>query len=405
MTITLTPGSLIWRGAVAMILIVAQLPLALASSIEADLNAVGSTFAQKNAMESVLITTEDGRDVWRSKSELELNGASTIKLMTALAVLKRLGPDYRFSTQIVYAGTVNPQTGTLHGDLYFRGNDPTLTRAGIQQLTNSLRQAGIQRVEGNIYVEPQFCLNRKSSAAARRSLSAILNPPIQFHRRQRKQQQQQQQQTTTLLPFSGTVKVQSPPTSVTTAVTAAVDSTPLRQILKSMLTSSDNYMAERLGHVVGSAKGLSRIMQHEYGLSKKLRLATTSGLGINRVTASDLEKVIRALVEELARHKLTPDAIMAVGGSEGTLRRRFDDCEGSVIAKTGTLIQTDRGASALAGILRTVNGGTHYFVILHQRGSVGIFKKREDLIVQTFQHLHGGATRFAFLPPDSIGNS
>ncbi len=401
MSNTLIPRSLLWRGAVAMVFIVAQLPHALASSIEADIP-VGSTFTQKNAIESVLISTQDGRDVWRSQPELELNGASTIKLMTALAVLKKFGPDYRFTTQIIYVGTVNPQTGTLHGDLYLRGNDPTLSLSGIQRITSSLHQAGIQRVEGNIYVETQFCLDRKSSAAARRLLSAVFNPPKRFHRDPKKQLRP------TLLPFSGAVEVQSPPATVATNATTevtVVDSSPLRQILKNMLTSSDNYMAERLGILVGSAKGLSRIMQHEYGLSKKLKLATTSGLGVNRVTASDLEIVLRALVEELACHSLTPDAIMAVGGLEGTLKRRFDDCEGSVIAKTGTLIQTDRGASALAGILRTVNGGTYYFVILHQRGSVGMFKKREDFIVQTFQNLHGGPKRFAFLPTDILSNS
>lgn len=411
------------RGSVVMAFIVAQLfpvttfasPVAKHPSARElavtndeiapdDLNAVGSTFAQKNSMESVLITTEDGRDVWRSQSELELNGASTIKLMTALAVLKKLGPDYRFPTKITYRGTVDPQTETLHGDLYILGNDPTLSRVDIKQLTSALNQAGIRQVVGNVYVEPQFCLDRQDSGAARRSLGTVFNPPKRSRKKRKRRKVEHQPQAPALLPVRGSIKVLKSAPPPTTAVTS-VDSASLRQILKGMLTSSDNYMAERLGILVGSASGLTRIMRQDYGLSAKLKLSTTSGLGVNRVTASDLEKVVRALVAELTSHNLTPDAIMAVGGEEGTLRRRFYGSEGSVIAKTGTLIQTDRGASALAGILHTANGETYYFVILHQRGSVGIFKKRENLIVESFQNLHGGAARFSFLPDRDIAKS
>ena len=60
--------------------------------------------------------------------------------------------------------------------------------------------------------------------------------------------------------------------------------------------------------------------------------------------------ILRALRTELARHKLVPSDILPVAGIDpGTLEDRYTSPQqrGSVIAKTGTLISTDRGASSL----------------------------------------------------------
>lgn len=350
--------------------------------------------------ESVLITKEDGQTVVNSNPELALNGASTIKLLTALAVLKSFGPTYQFSTTVLIQGTVDTQTETLHGDIYIQGHDPTLSRERLAHLEELVRQSGIQRVVGNLYVEQQFCLDRQCSDSARRSLIATVHPAKP---RTKRTSASAQPTARPVLIVNGNIKVlTSIPAAAKSSTLAAVSSVPLKQILKTMLTFSDNYLAERLGSLIGAAKGLMRVMREQFGLSSSLKLATTSGLGVNRITTGDLEKVLRSLIALLAKANLTPDSIMAVGGLEGTLRNRFTDNPGTVIAKTGTLHRTDRGVSALAGMMRTANGTTFFFVILHQHGATVAFKRQEESFLRSFQNLHGGPARFSFLPAANI---
>ena len=70
-------------------------------------------------------------------------------------------------------------------------------------------------------------------------------------------------------------------------------------------------------------------------------------------------KIYRELRAELKKHGLSPAAIMPVAGIDpGTLEDRFTGLawRGSVIAKTGTLVRTDGGASSLVGQMQAANG-------------------------------------------------
>ena len=108
-------------------------------------------------------------------------------------------------------------------------------------------------------------------------------------------------------------------------------------------------------------------------------------------------KIFRALRTELQKHKLTPAAIMPVAGIDpGTLEDRFTGIawRGSVIAKTGTLIRTDGGASSLVGQMRAANGEELLFVIMNQRGSVWRFRENQDYLVMLVQNTRGGPKAF-----------
>ena len=132
-----------------------------------------------------------------------------------------------------------------------------------------------------------------------------------------------------------------------------------------------------------------------------VRLSSTSGLGVNRLSARNMMKVYRALVEELAGHRLKPSDILPVAGVDpGTLQRRFEyhPARGSIIGKTGTLIRTDGGASALVGQLRTRAGGTLYFVIFNQRGSVARFREQQNRLLFDLQIARGGPAPFQYVP-------
>lgn len=84
---------------------------------------------------------------WRAKQSM--NPASTIKLLTTLAALDLLGPQYRWNTNLYTDGQI--KNGLLKGNLYLRGSgDPKLVPEELEQMMKSLRDLGIQRIDGNL---------------------------------------------------------------------------------------------------------------------------------------------------------------------------------------------------------------------------------------------------------------
>lgn len=78
--------------------------------------------------------------------------ASTMKVVTALAALLQLGPDYRFHTTLETKGAVS--SGTLNGDLVARfGGDPTLTRQDLRNMVAVLKKQGVQHIDGNLVID------------------------------------------------------------------------------------------------------------------------------------------------------------------------------------------------------------------------------------------------------------
>ena len=81
-------------------------------------------------------------------------------------------------------------------------------------------------------------------------------------------------------------------------------------------------------------------------------------------------KIFRALRQELRKHRLSTTDIMPVAGiDQGRWRLASPNLpyRGSVIAKTGTLVRTDGGASSLVGQMKTASGATLLFVIMNRR--------------------------------------
>lgn len=78
--------------------------------------------------------------------------ASTQKVITALAALLQLGPDFRFTTTLESKGHVN--NGVLKGDLVARfGGDPTLKRQDIRNMVAVLKKSGVQQIDGNVLID------------------------------------------------------------------------------------------------------------------------------------------------------------------------------------------------------------------------------------------------------------
>jgi len=200
--------------------------------------------------------------------------------------------------------------------------------------------------------------------------------------------------------ISGDVQVGSAPPDAVPLLTHK--SSKLVDVLKVLLCYSNNFMAERIGENVGGPQAVSATLADKLKIdANEIALSSTSGLGINRVTPRAMMKILRALSDELRKHNLSLSDILPVAGIDpGTLEDRYTDAmeRGSVIAKTGTLVHTDGGASSLVGEMKTKSGRVVLFVILNQHGNVPRFRHNQDGIVNAIQNALGGPAPFDYRP-------
>lgn len=87
---------------------------------------------------------------WRESEPM--NPASTMKVLTTLAGLDILGPQYRWRTKIFTDGVI--RQGTLQGNLYLQGSgDPKLIPEELAKLMREIQALGIQKIDGNLFFD------------------------------------------------------------------------------------------------------------------------------------------------------------------------------------------------------------------------------------------------------------
>lgn len=354
----------------------------------------------------ILVETVDGEPVIESGSKLTYNPASNVKIATTYAILKTFGPEYRFATSVWTDGSYEESTGTIHGNLYVSGRDPVFGYEHAIALAQELNRMGIRNIQGDLVVTDNFAMNystasSRSSQSLFKTFNSATRPAVAANDWKSHLINVGQLSATTLeapsVVFSGNVYVQSMPSNA--KLLFSHESTTMREIVKAMMCYSNNFLAERLGDMVGGPYAVARIVQQSTGVAPgEFYLQTASGLGTNRVTPAAMMKLLRVLRADLSRYRMTFADIMPVAGiDKGTLENRFDTdfSVGSVIGKTGTLGNTDGGVSALAGEMNT-RGGRLLFVIFNQRGSVSRFRGFQNNYISTIQGQFGGAAAISY---------
>lgn len=356
----------------------------------------------------ILVETENGRLITQNFADVPLNPASNIKLATALASLKMFGAKYRFPTNVSITGTVDLATGTLDGDLIIDGRDPSFNSEHAIAIAHALNERGIRIVRGDLIVSPGFAMEFNSSASASASR---LRTTMDANRRSAAATRAWQtylinSNRPNLLAVAPNVTIlgqtsfEAPPSLTTKLFTH--ESVPLKDILKVLLSYSNNFMAEKVGDAVGGSEAVEQICINETkSLPQEIQLASSSGLGMNRVTPRAMMRIYRSLVAVLTKNGLTVGDILPVAGVDpGTLQNRFNfgNARGSVIAKTGTLPSTDGGVSTLVGQMKTQKGEVLYFVIFNHRGNVNRFRTYQNQYVAYMQNIFGGAASFVYQP-------
>jgi D-alanyl-D-alanine carboxypeptidase/D-alanyl-D-alanine-endopeptidase (penicillin-binding protein 4) len=359
-------------------------------------------------LQGVLAETVDGATVAAQSIDEKFNPASSVKLATALVALQDLGPDHRFLTSVWAAGTIDKTNGTLTGDLIITGRDPSFHYEHAVMLAKELNALGIRTVKGNLIVAPGFTMNFDWSAkhsgeefrdtfdAARRSTSATR---AWIDERTLVTDNQSLSSVPSVL-ITGDIQVGNAPVGAIPLL--AHKSSKLVDVLKALLCYSNNFMAERIGESVGGPQTIRAALVDKLKINPdEVIMASASGLGVNRFTPRAMMTILRGLREELQKHKLSLSDILPVAGIDpGTLEDRYTDPSerGSVIAKTGTLVRTDGGASSLVGQMKTKSGRVVLFVILNQHGNVLRFRQNQDGIVAAIQNTLGGPAPFDYRP-------
>ena len=359
-------------------------------------------------LQGVLVETLDGKSVAIQSADETFNPASAIKLATALFTLRTFGPDHRFTTGIWTTGPLDKATGTLNGNLYISGRDPSLHYEHGVMIARQLNLLGIRTVTGNLIVAPGFTMNFNWSArSSGEQLYDTLDSSLRSAEATRAWLYERSVlgdkaslQSVPSVAVMGDVEVNA--VAMDAKLRLTQKSSKLVDILKVMLCYSNNFMAERLGDSVGGLQSVRRQLVSSLGISSnELVMSSLSGLGVNRITPRSMMKILRSLRDELRKNRLSLADILPVAGIDpGTLEDRFTGLawRGSVIGKTGTLIRTDGGASALVGQMKTGTGETLLFVIMNRQGSVLRFRANQDYLVMQIQNSRGGPKAFDYKP-------
>jgi D-alanyl-D-alanine carboxypeptidase/D-alanyl-D-alanine-endopeptidase (penicillin-binding protein 4) len=100
----------------------------------------------------VVLPADGGEPTVSWNAARPMSPGSLIKLVTAYAALRALGPAYRWRTEAL-AGTAL-RDGALAGDLYLRGaGDPSLTVEQLWLLAKQLRAAGLRHIAGDLVLD------------------------------------------------------------------------------------------------------------------------------------------------------------------------------------------------------------------------------------------------------------
>ena len=310
--------------------------------------------------------------IFRHNERQLMRPASTMKVITAITALNRLGGSYQFKTDLCYTGRVD--SCTLRGDIYCVGGfDPRFNNDDLRAFVEGIRKMGIDTIRGSIYADKSM---KDKDPYGEGWCWDDDNPTLYPLLLSRKDQ---------LLPkfysdlreagiyLTGSLGEKRKPEESNCIVRRfhTID-----QVLMRMLKESDNLYAESMFYQIAastgnhpatakSARALIKQLVNKIGLDgSRYQFADGSGLSLYNYVSAELEvKLLRyAYHDQNIYNHLLP--ALPIAGTDGTLRKRMTGAftRGNVHAKTGTVT----GISSLCGYLTAANGHHLCFSIINQ---------------------------------------
>lgn len=298
--------------------------------------------------------------------------ASTMKLLTAITALDRLGGSYQFKTQLKYTGKI--EEGVLQGDVYCVGGmDPRFNNDDMRAFVSSLQDMGVDTIRGSIYADRSMKdADLLGEGWCWDDDNPVLSPLVFARKDGFMDRFVDRLKDAGIVLETDTPQVKRCPES---AFSVCTRFHTMDQIMHKMMKESDNLYAESMYYQIAastgnrpasakSARSVERQLLRKLGLdASRCRLADGSGLSLYNYLSAEQEcELLRyAYRNENIYPHLRPS--LPIAGIDGTLRKRMrgTSASGNVRAKTGTLT----GIITLAGYCTAANGHDLCFVILN----------------------------------------
>ncbi len=329
------------------------------------------------AGQGVYAVSEDGTVLASVAADRPVHPASITKVPSTLALLRGLGPEYRFATRLKGA---KPDGGVVRSDLVVEATgDPFLLPQGAAYILGKLGDLGVERVGGRVRVDGPLFYDWKPDPGGRRFEAALSGRlPKAAHR---EASERRGAVGTTRIAFQ---RQKSVPVDASETLLVHL-SPPLPRILKELNGYSNNIF-HPLSDRVGGPAAVQRVAWASVppDMADEIVITNAAGAGkTNRMSPRAAVALYGALERELSKHGLRLTDVLPVAGLDrGTLKRRFDGAgvRGAVVGKTGTY--GSLGASALAGVARTKRYGAVTFAILNRNVPVLEARRRQDAFVK-----------------------
>ncbi len=301
-----------------------------------------------------------------------LRPASTMKLVTAIAAIDKLGGSFQFRTQLYYTGHVDNHT--LSGNLYCVGGfDPRFNVDDMNAFVESIRHMGVDTIRGSIVADRTM---KDDNLLGEGWCWDDDNPqlsPLTIGRNTEFTERFIRQLTNDGLALEVSIADGALPDN---AYHLCSRYHSIDQVLQRMMKQSDNFYAEALFYQLAASQGfrparakdaaaIVKQLIAKVGLgSRPYRIADGSGLSLYNYLSAELEvRLLRyAYRNSTVYLHLLPS--LPIAGVDGTLRDRMRGtfAADNVKAKTGTV----EGVSSLAGYCTAANGHQLCFSIINQ---------------------------------------
>ena len=298
--------------------------------------------------------------------------ASTMKLITAITAIDKLGGSYQFNTDLCYTGKV--EQNTLNGNIYCVGGfDPRFNSDDMRAFVEAIRKMGVDTIRGNIYADKSMKDdNLYGEGWCWDDDNPVLSPLLVSRKDAFVGRFVDMLREAGIVVDASLGEARKP----SDAFCICHRFHTMDQVLLRMLKDSDNLYAEAMfyqlaassGNRPATAKDARSVVRH---LVTKLGLradgyafADGSGLSLYNYVSAELEMAMLKYAYRNNNIMLHLRPSLPIAATDCTLRHRMSGpfTNGNVVAKTGTLT----GISSLAGYCKSANGHDLAFVILNQ---------------------------------------
>ncbi|MBQ0074322.1 MAG: D-alanyl-D-alanine carboxypeptidase/D-alanyl-D-alanine-endopeptidase [Prevotella sp.] len=353
-------------------------------SLQANIDTIISKSSFLNTSQMGLLIYDITADsVLYARDERQtLRPASTMKLLTAITALDKLGGAYTYKTRLCYTGEVVDSTSVLNGDIYIIGGmDPKLGHDDLRAFALSIKELGVDTIRGHVYADRSmkdehlygegWCWDDDNPELS----------PLVYGRKDNMMKYFLQAIADAGIYLDGTEGVKTCPNG---AEELCRRTHTIEQILQRMMKDSNNLYAETMLYQIGLSQGKPATAKKAQAVEKALirkigmqdrpyRLADGSGLSLYNYVSAEIEVAFLRYAQKNSNiyEYLYPS--LPIAGVDGTLEKRMvkTPAANNVHAKTGTL----SGISSLAGYCTAANGHELCFAIINQGVMKGAIAK------------------------------